>query len=156
MLACALALVYAGAALGASFTFSVVTASPLILPGVRLNGDDQSQTFTVVSRVDNSDSSGWKVQAAAGAPASGSSALPALQVTAASWSCVAGCPATPLPIGLTYPIILSTTPQTIYNADVGTGRGKFDIASTFLVSYPAKTIAGTYTATITLSGSAGP
>jgi hypothetical protein len=96
------------------------------------------------------------VQAAADAPAFDSYALPALQVTAASWSCVTGCPANPLPIGLTYPMTLSTTPQTIYNADVGTGRGKFDIASTFLVSYPAKTIAGTYTATITLSGSAGP
>jgi hypothetical protein len=156
VLAFAFALVCAGTALGANFTFSVVTASPLTLPAVTLNGGDQSQTFTVVSRVDNNDSSGWKVQAAAGPPAFGSYALPALQVTAASWSCVTGCPANPLPSGLSYPMTLSATPQTIYNADVGTGRGKFDIASTFLVSYPAKTIAGTYTATIILSGSAGP
>jgi hypothetical protein len=156
LLACTLALLCAGAAFGANFTFSVVTASPLTLPAVTLNGNDQSQGFTVVSQVESSGSSGWKVQAAADAPASGPYTLPALQVTAASWSCASGCPVDPLPTGLTYPMTLSATPQTIYNAGVGTGRGKFDIASTFLVSYPAKTIAGTYTSTITLSGSAGP
>ena len=156
LLACAFALLGAGTALGASFTFSVITASPLTLPSVTLNGDDQSQSFTVASQVESSGSSGWKVQAAADAPAFGSYSLPALQVTAGSWSCVTGCPVTPLPTGLTYPMTLSTTPQTIYNADAGTGHGKFEIASTFLVSYPAKTLAGTYTATITLSGSAGP
>lgn len=156
LLVSAVALVVPSAALGASFTFSLVTASPLTLPAVTLTGDDQSQTFTVVSEVDNTGSTGWKVQAAATAPASGSETLPALQVTAGSWSCVSGCPANPLPTGLTYPMTLSATPQTVYNAGAGTGRGKFDISSTFLVSYPAKTIAGTYTATITLSGSAGP
>ena len=156
MVACVFALLCAGTALGANFAFSVVTASPLTLPAVTLNGDDQSQTFTIVSQVESSGSSGWKLQAAADAPTSDSSTLPALQVTAASWSCVAGCPASPLPTGLSYPITLSTAPQTIYNAGVGTGRGKFEIAATFLVSYPAKTIAGTYTSTITLSGGEGP
>jgi hypothetical protein len=110
LLVSALALVAPSAALGANFTFSVVTSSPVTLPAV----------------------------------------------TAGSWSCVAGCPVDPLPTGLTYPMTLSTTPQTIYNARAGTGHGKFYVASTFLVSYPAKTHAGTYRATITLSGSAGP
>jgi hypothetical protein len=150
------ALVAAPAALGVSFGFSVVTATPLTLPPVTLNGDDQSQTFTITSRIDNSGSAGWKVQASAGAPAFATYALPALQVTAGSWSCVAGCTSNPLPSGLSYPVTLSATPQTIYNAAAASGRGKFDVASTFLVSYPAKTIAGTYTATITLSGSTGP
>jgi hypothetical protein len=156
LLVSALALVAPSAALGANFTFSVVTSSPVTLPAVTLNGGDQSQTFTVRSRVDSSSSSGWKVQASADAPSFGPYALPPLQVTAGAWSCVAGCPVDPLPTGLTYPMTLSTTPQTIYNARAGTGHGKFYVASTFLVSYPAKTHAGTYRATITLSGSAGP
>jgi hypothetical protein len=154
--ASALVLLCAGTALGANFTFSVVTESPVTLPAVTLNGADQSQTFTVVSLVENSGSSGWKVQAAADPPAFGSYTLPALQVTAASWSCVSGCPVDPLPTELRYPMTLSAAAQTIYDADAGTGRGKFDVASTFVVSYPAKTFAGTYTATITLSGSVGP
>ena len=156
LLVSACALLCAGIARGANFTFSVVTASPVTLPAVTLNGDDQTQTFTVVSEIDNTGTAGWKVQAAAAAPASGSYTLPALQVTAGSWSCVSGCPASPLPTGLSYPVTLSTAPQTVYNAGAGTGRGKFDVASTFLVSYPASTIAGTYSATITLSGSTGP
>lgn len=129
LLVSALALVAPSAALGANFTFSVVTSSPVTLPAVTLNGDDQSQTFTVRSRVDSSGSSGWKVRASADAPSSGPYALPPL---------------------------LSTTPQTIYNARTGTGHGKFYVASTFLVSYPARTHAGAHRATITLSGSAGP
>ena len=150
------ALVLVAAAAGAGFTFRVLTSSPVTLPTVTLNGDDQSQTFTIDSEVDNSGHAGWKVQASAAAPVFGSYALPALQVTAGSWSCIRGCPSSPLPAGLTYPMTLSATPQTIYNAGAQTGRGKFDIASTFLVSYPASTIAGTYGATITLSGSTGP
>jgi hypothetical protein len=150
------ALVLTPAALAANFTFSVVTSSPVTLPTVTLDGDDQSQTFTVTGEIANSGHAGWKIQASAGAPASGSAALPALQATAGSWRCVSGCPSNPLPSGLTYPMTLSSTPQTIYNADDGTGRGTFDITSTFLISYPASATAGTYTSTIVLSGSTGP
>jgi hypothetical protein len=150
------ALVLVPAAAGAGFTFRVLTSTPVTLPTVTLSGDDQTQTFTVDSEVDNSGQAGWKVQASAAAPAFASYALPALQVTAGSWSCSKGCPSNPLPTGIAYPVTLSAAPQTIYNATSHSGRGKFDIASTFLVSYPASTIAGTYTATITLSGSTGP
>jgi hypothetical protein len=149
-------LALAPAALAASFTFSVVTSSPVSLRSITLNGDDQSQTFTITSEVDNSGQAGWKIQASAGAPTYGALALPALQATAGSWRCVSGCPSNPLPTGITYPITLSTTPQTVYNAGAGTGRGKFDITSTFLIGYPASTTAGTYSSTITLSGSTGP
>lgn len=156
VLAWVLALVAAPTAVAASFTFGVVTASPVTLPAVTLNGDDQTQTFTVVSEVDNSGQAGWKVQASAGPPSAGAGTLPALQVTGGSWSCVSGCPSAPAPSGVSYPVVLSASPQTIYNAGAGTGRGKFDVSSTVLVSYPASTIAGTYSATITLSGSTGP
>ena len=57
---------------------------------------------------------------------------------------------------MSYPITMSGSAQTIYNAAANTGTGDFDIANTFRVTVPANTIAATYSSTITLSGSTGP
>ena len=62
----------------------------------------------------------------------------------------------PTPTGISYPITLSATAQTIYNASANTGRGTFSVTSTFQLTYPASTTAGTYSATITLTGATGP
>ncbi len=67
-----------------------------------------------------------------------------------------GCVSSPSPTGVTYPITLSSTAQTIYNAQADTGIGVYNVTSTFQITYPANTIAGTYIATITLTGATGP
>jgi hypothetical protein len=153
-----LALVIVPPAAAAQFTFGVLTSSPVTTPAVTLNGDDQTVAFTIDTEVNsaNGNKSGWKVQAAATAPASGSYTLPALTVTGGSFSCIAGCTVNPSPTGVTYPITLGATAQTIYNANLNTGTGDFDIANTYQVAVPANTIKGTYTSTVTLSGSTGP
>ena len=39
---------------------------------------------------------------------------------------------------------------------MNTGQGTFDITNTYQLTVPAKTIAGTYAATVTLTGATGP
>ena len=153
-----LALVIVPSATAAKFTFGVLTASPFTGPGVTLSGDDQTASFTLDTEINstNGNSAGWKVQASATTPTSGSYTLPALVVTGGSFSCIAGCSVNPTPSGVSYPITMSGTAQTIYNAAANTGTGDFDIANTFRLSVPANTIKGTYSSTVTLSGSTGP
>lgn len=154
------ALVLAPAALAAKFSFSVSTSSPVNAPTVTLNGDDQTTTFTIVSQVSytgGNNSAGWKIQASSTTPtASGPRTLPPLAVTAGSYACVGTCQSNPSPTGITYPITLSTTAQTIDNASANTGRGTFNVTNTFQIAYPASATTGTYSATITLTGATGP
>lgn len=153
-----LALVIVPSATAAQFTFGVLTSSPVTAPGVTLNGDDQSVTFTIDTEINsaNGNKSGWKVQASATTPTSGSYTLPALVVTGGSSSCISGCSVNPTPTGVGYPITLGGSATTIYNAAANTGTGDFDIANTYKVTVPANTIQGTYSSTVTLSGSTGP
>ena len=157
-LAVVLALAVAPAAAAATFSFSVVTSSPVTAPGVTLTGDDQSKTFTIVTQVaytGTSNTAGWNVQASATTPTSGTYTLPALQVTAGTFTCVTSCTTNPTN-GITYPITLSGTAQKIYNAAVNTGRGTFNVTNTYQVTYTAMAIVGTYTSTVTLTGTTGP
>jgi hypothetical protein len=153
-----LALVLAPAGLAATFSFSVTSSSPITAPTVTLSGDDQTNTFSVGTRVNYSGTpfSGWKVQASSTAPTAGTKTLPALTVTGGSYSCFAACIVNPTPTGVVYPITLSTTAQTIYNANTNTGVGTFNVSNTFQLSYPASALPGAYSATITLVGSTGP
>lgn len=157
LLVVALALVIVPSA-AAGFTYSVTTKSPVTAPGVTLNGDDQTATFDVVSRVayvGPGNTAGWKVTAAATTLTSGSNTLPALVVTAGTFACVSGCTTSPTS-SVTYPVTLSTTAVRVYNAAANTGRGTFDVTNTFQVTYPANALPGTYTATLTLAGSTSP
>lgn len=153
-----LALVVVPGASAAQFTFSVLTSSPVTVSGVTLNGDDQTTSFTLDTEISstNGNKAGWKVQASATTPTSGSYTLPALVVTGGSFSCLGSCSSDPTPTGVSYPITMSGSAQTIYDAAASTGTGDFDIASTVRVSVPANTIKGTYSSTVTLSGSTGP
>jgi hypothetical protein len=159
LLAAALvSLVVASGASGATFNYSVATASPVTVTGVTLNGVDQPKTFTIASTVaytGGGNTAGWKVQASATTPTAGSNTLPALQVTAGTFACVSGCTTNPTN-SVAYPLTLSTTAQTIYNAAVNTGRGTFTVTSTFSLNYVANALPGTYSSTVTLSGSTGP
>jgi len=144
---------------GATFTYTVETSSPVTAPGITLSGDDQSKTFSIVTRVANTsfgDTGGWKVQASATTPTSGSHTLPALTVTAGSYACYSSCTVNPTQTGVSYPITLSTTAQTIYNANSRTGEGTFNVTSTFQVTYPASAILGTYSSTVTITAATGP
>jgi len=155
-----LALVLAPAGLAASFSFSVVTASPVTVPTVTLSGDDQTKTFTVTTQVaytGSGNTAGWKVQASSTTLTYATThTLPAMQVTAGSYTCQSGCTSNPSPTGVTYPIALSATAATIYNAAANSGRGTFRVSNTFQVTYPASAVAGTYSATLTLTGATGP
>jgi len=159
LLACLCALAFvSGAAAAPTFNFGATTTSPVTVTGVTLNGVDQPKTFTIGSFVQytgTGNTAGWKVQASATVPTSGSNTLPALNVTAGTFGCVSGCTTNPTN-GIAYPITLTTTAQTIYNAAVNTGRGTFTITSTFQLNYTANALPGTYSSTVTLAGSTGP
>ncbi|HZT91782.1 MAG TPA: hypothetical protein VFA05_07075 [Gaiellaceae bacterium] len=152
------ALVAAPAALGASFTFTVNTTSPVTAPGVTLNGDDQTTTFTMsytVAYTGGNNNAGWHVSASSTALTSGSATLPAMQVTTVAEACGGSCTTAPNN-SVTWPVTLGTTAQEIYNAATTTGRGTFSLTPTFQVSYPANAQPGTYSATVTVTGATGP
>ena len=151
-------LMVVSSAAGATFNYSVATPSPVTVTGVTLNGVDQQKTFTIASTVQytgGNNSAGWKVQASATAPTAGSNTLPPLQVTAGTFSCVSACNTDPTS-GVTYPIVLTSTAQTIYNAAANTGRGTYTVTNTFSLDYVANALPGTYSSTVTLTGSTGP
>jgi hypothetical protein len=153
------ALVVAPAGVAATFSFTVTTTSPVTAPTVTLNGDDQTSSFPIVSQVSYTGTnplSGWKVQASATTLLAATRSLPAMRVTSATYACVTACLASPSPTGITYPITLTSTAQTIYNASAGTGIGVYNVTGTFQISYPANAIPARYSATVTLTGATGP
>jgi hypothetical protein len=154
----AAALVVVPSAAAASFSFAISTTSPVTAPGVTLSGDDQTTTFAIVSRIaytGGANTAGWNVQSNQTQPSSGTRTLPYFTVTGGSSACATSCTTNPTN-GISYPVTLSGTSQKIYNAAANTGRGTFDVTSTYKVSYPANAIAGTYTSTVTLTGTTGP
>jgi hypothetical protein len=158
LLAALLAVIVVPVAAGATFTYSVTTASPVTAPGITLSGDDQTKTFTIVSQVaytGGNNTAGWNVQASSTTLTSGSNTLPPLDVTAGTFACASSCTTNPTS-SVTYPVTLSGTAQRIYNAAANTGRGTFNVTNTFQVTYPANAIAGTYSCTVTLTGTTGP
>lgn len=159
LLAVALAaLIFTSDAVAAKFTFTVSTASPVTVPTVTLNGLDQSATFDILDTVaytGGANTAGWKVQASATTPTSGSNTLPAIQVTAGSSVCQTTCATSPTNL-IAYPLTLTGTAQTIFDAAANTGQGTFTVTSTFQLSYAANIYPGTYSSTVTLTGSTGP
>jgi len=151
------ALVFASGAAAATFTFTAST-TPVTVATVTLSGVDQTKTFTIANTVaytGGNNNAGWKVQASATTPTSGSNTLPALKVTAGSSACQSSCTTNPTN-SITYPLTMSGTAQTIFNAATNTGQGTFTVTSTFQVSYAANILPATYTSTVTLTGSTGP
>ncbi|HEX3806153.1 MAG TPA: hypothetical protein VHV52_05160 [Gaiellaceae bacterium] len=159
LLAPLLALILVPAGLAASFSDTVETSSPVTVASVTLTGDDQTKTFSIITQVaytGGNNSAGWKVEAAATTPTSGTHTLPALEVTAGSFACATSCTTNPTPTGITYPVTLSTTATKIYNANTNTGKGTFNVTSTFQVAYPANIVTGTYSSTVTITAATGP
>jgi hypothetical protein len=157
LLAPILALILAPAGFAATFSFSTVSTT-LTASTVTLNGDDQSQTVTVIGQVaytGSGNTAGWHMTASATIPTSGGRTLPALVVTAGGFQCATGCTTDPTN-GIAYPITLSTTAQKVYNAAANTGRGTYYVGNALAISYPANAIPGTYTSTVTLAGATSP
>jgi hypothetical protein len=151
------ALVFAGGAAAATFTFTAST-TPVTVATVTLSGVDQTKTFTIANTVaytGGNTTAGWKVQASATTPTSGSNTLPPLKVTAGSATCQGTCATNPTN-AISYPLTMSGTAQTIFNAAANTGQGTFTVTSTFQLSYAANIYPGTYTSTVTLTGTTGP
>jgi len=143
----------AGATLSISITATSVTA-----PTVTLNGVDQPKTFTITAiqaYTGSGNTAGWNITASSTPLTNGTQTMPSMSVTASSFTCNAGCTTNPTN-SITYPVAVDSTADKVYNAAANTGRGTFNVALTVSVPYPANTIPGTYTSTVTLATAAGP
>jgi len=153
------ALAVPAACAAATFSFTVNTTSPVTAPGITLNGDDQTKTFTMqytVAYTGGQNNAGWNVTASATAPTSGLNTLPALVVTTVTrGSCTGGGCVNPTN-SITWPITLTTSAQKIYNAAVNTGTGTVVLTATYQMTYPANALPGTYASVVTLNGTTGP
>ena len=99
---------------------------------------------------------GWNVQASSTTLTSSGKTLPAMKVTSVtSANCTGGGCVDPTN-SIAWPVTLSTTATTIFNAAANTGKGTVVLTPTYEVSYPANALPGTYSATVTLTGATGP
>jgi hypothetical protein len=158
VLLAALVLVPAASA-AAKFSFTIDTATPIAAPGVTLNGVDQTSTFTMqytIKYTGGGNTDGWNIQAAATVPSSGSGTLPALQVTGVSSAPCAGNKCTDPSNSISPPISLTTAAQRIYNAGTSSGQGTNVLTATYLLTFPANALPGTYSSTVTVAGATGP
>jgi hypothetical protein len=143
----------------AAFSITLNTTGTQTFTGVTLNGVDQLKTLPLTITVVNtgaSNTTGWSVTAAAGVPTSGTSTLSALQVTAVSAaSCTGnGCVNPANTVAL--PVALTTAGVKIYNATAGSGKGSDVLTATLQMTYDADALPATYSATVTISGTASP
>ena len=130
---------------------------------VTLNGVDQISNFTATITVSGAGTTGWNITAWAPLPVSGTNTLGALvvptQPTAGVCSPSGSCNQ-PTPVGITWPVTVGTTSAgatKIYNANTSTGKGTNTITVTFNIPVFANALPGTYTTTLTITGSSsGP
>ncbi len=143
----------------AAATLSIsISATGVTAPTVTLNGVDQPQTFTVTAveaYTGGNNTAGWNITGSATALTSGTQTMPAMSVTAASFSCSFSCTTNPTN-SVTYPVAVDATADRVFNAAANTGRGTFNIVLTLSVPYPANAIPGTYSSTVTLATATGP
>ncbi len=135
------------------------TTSPITAPGVTLNGDDQTKTFTMqytVAYTGPANTLGWNVQASSTTLTSAGKTLPAMKVTGVTNANCTGAGCVNPTNSITWPVTLSTTATKIFNAAANTGKGTVVLTATYQVSYPANALPGTYSATVTLAGATGP
>ena len=129
------------------------------MPGITLNGDDQTKTFTMAYTVANpapSSTAGWNVQEASTTLTSSGKTLPALQVTGVTnANCTGGGCVNPTN-SITWPVTVGATAVKIFNAAANTGKGSVVLTATHSLLYPANALPGTYTATVTVTVVSGP
>jgi hypothetical protein len=155
LLACTFVAAARGA-FGIAVAPATVTASAVTLSGV-----DQVSTFTATITVSGAVNTGWNITAWAPLPATGANTLAALVVPSEPTlgACSGGSCSLPTPVGITWPVAVGTTAGAatkIYNADVSTGKATNTVTVTFNIPVPARALPGTYTTTLTITGSTGP
>jgi hypothetical protein len=133
-----------------------------------LNGRNQTASYTLpVAVVDKRGSgAGWNLTVTSTTYRTAGSAphtLPAnaSSVTNASAGCSAGNSCTMPESLVTYPFVLpagtvAPPPVKLFDAQAGTGTGKFTVTPTISVTLPANAYAGSYQTTITLALVSGP
>jgi hypothetical protein len=143
----------------AAFSVTLNTASPQTFTAITLNGVDQTQTLPLSITVVNTggtNGTGWSLTAAAGLPTSGTNTLSPLQVTAVSAAaCTIGQCVNPSN-NVALPVALSAGGVKFYNAAAGTGTGSVVLTATLQMTYDAKALPGTYTASLTVAGTTSP
>ena len=144
---------------GLAATLTVSAPSTVTVPGVTLNGDDQTKTFTMahtVAYTGSGNTAGWNIQVSSTTLTSGAKTLPAMKVTGVTnANCtMSGC-VNPTN-SVTWPVTLGTTGVKIFNAAANTGKGSVVLTATYQLIYPANALPGTYTATVTVTAVSGP
>jgi hypothetical protein len=143
----------------AAFSVTLNTASPQTFAAITLSGVDQTKTLPIsitVANTGGTNGTGWSVTAAAGVPTSGANTLSALQVTAVSAAASTGGGCVNPTNNVAVPVALSAGGVKIFNAAVGTGKGSVVLTATVQMTYDAKALPGTYTAALTVAGTASP
>jgi hypothetical protein len=143
----------------AAFSVTLTSTSPQTFAGVTLNGVDQTKTLNLAVTVVNtnpSNTAGWSVTATAGVPTSGANTLSPLTITTVSAATCTGGGCNQPTNDVTWPQSLSTTAVKIFNAAVNTGQGTVVLTPTIQITYDAKALPGTYTATLTMAGVRSP
>jgi hypothetical protein len=143
----------------AAFSVTLNTGSPQTFAAITLNGVDQTKTLPLSISVSNTgvtNQTGWSVTAAAGAPTSGGNTLSPLQVTAVSAAACTGGQCVSASNNIAVPVALSAGGVKIFNAAAGTGTGSVVLTATLQMTYDAKALPGTYTASLTVAGTTSP
>jgi hypothetical protein len=142
-----------------------ITTPPTV--AVTLNGVDQTASYALALSLNNLSILGWNVTLTSTQFATGAIPVRTLPTTASSVTnvtavCTAGqiCTTTPQN-AVTYPLAVpagnsAPTPVKLYDAQIASGVGTFDLSATIKVTVPANAYAGTYTSTITLAYVSGP
>jgi hypothetical protein len=143
----------------AAFSVTLNTVSPQTFTAITLNGVDQTKTLPLsitVANTGGTNGTGWSVTAAAGAPTSGTNTLSPLQVTAVSAAACTGGQCVNPTNNVALPVALSVGGVKIFNAAAGTGTGSVILTATLQMTYDAKALPGTYTASLTVAGTTSP
>jgi hypothetical protein len=144
----------------AAFSVTLTTGTPQTFAGITLNGVDQTKTLNISISVVNTgagNTTGWNVSAAAGLPTASGKTLSALKITTVSAAACTGFGCVNPANNVTWPQTLSAGGVKIFNATAGTGKGTVVLTATVQMTYDAKALPGTYTATLTVTGvNSGP
>jgi hypothetical protein len=79
-----------------------------------------------------------------------------LQITTVSAATCTGGGCNQPTNAVTWPQTLSTSAVKIFNASAGTGKGTVVLTPVIQITYDAKALPGTYTATLTMTGTTSP
>ena len=171
----ALALVLAAVAVAGTVTatatvtgagsLSLSNGATATVPGVTLDGTDQTVAYTVPLTMNDlrGSGAGWNLTMTSTTFTNGTQTLAttASSIASASSSCTAGGTCTNPTNSITYPLTVpaaATAPTAVkvFNAAANTGMGRFTVTPSINISIPGNSYAGTYNSTLTIAAVTGP